>query len=317
MDWQAVLAAAQAEPPPQPTLDEVLGTVWTGARAGDVELLPGGLGSVLHRVTVLDAPVGAVVLRQLLPEFNATATTVRREVTVLGAAATAGVPVPAVHWSDPDGGVLGRPALLLSLVPGRPLVGGLTTHEGQHAMAVVLHALAAVDGRGVPHLAHLDDLERVTTHFWPAGDSEVVDVPSLEAAVAAHREDFEAGTSLVHMDLHAGNVLWDGTAVTGVVDWPGAAVGNPLADEAYLWFDTCLAHGRAVGDQLQAVIDEVRPGPPPSAGQQRLWRGVALQRGLPTPRPWAEAYRAMGVEIDDDTVEERFVALVDEYLGGA
>lgn len=291
-----------------------MAALWDGAQVRAVELLPGGLGSVLHRVALRDAPVSAVVVRQLLPEFNDDATTVRREVAVMEAAAAAGVPVPTVHWSDPEGGVLGRPALLLDLVPGRPLIGDLTTGAGQHAMAVVLHALAAVDGDGLPGLKRLDDLERVTTHFWPPGHSELVDVATLQAAVEAHGDAFRPGTSLVHMDLHGGNVLWDGSTVTGVLDWPGAAVGNPLADEAYLWFDACLAHGRAVGARLQATIDELRPGRAPDQEQRRLWRGVALQRGLPTPRPWAEAYRATGVEIADDTVEERFVALVDEYL---
>ncbi len=312
-----MLAAAQAVPPARPALDEVVAGVWADARVGEVEPMPGGLGSVLHRVDLDGAPVAAVVLRQLLPEFNDDTVTVRREEAVLRAAAGAGLPVPAVHWTDPDGGVLGRPALLLDLVPGRTIVADLASDAGRRAMATVLHALAAVDGRDVPGLKHLVDLEAVTTHFWPPGSSEVVDVPTLEAAVTAHVDAFDAGTSLVHMDLHGGNVLWDGTDVTGVLDWPGAAVGNPLADEAYLWFDTCLAHGREAGEQLQASVDELRPGRPPTRDERRLWRGVALQRGLPTPRPWAGAYRATGVDIDDDTVEERFVALVEEYLGGS
>lgn len=309
-----MLSAAQAAPVPRPALDEVVAAVWPGAAVHEVAPLAGGLSSVLHRVGLSGAPVGAVVLRQLLLEFGAAPVVVHREVAALATAGTGGLPVPDVHWSDPEGATLGRPAMLLDLVPGRPLIAELSGDSGRRAMAGALHVLAGIDGSTTPHLRHLDDLEAVLRHLPPPERSDVVDVAAIRDAVTAMADAFTPGTSMVHMDLHGGNVLWDGIAVTGVLDWPAAAVGNPLVDEAYLWLDTCLAHGQDVGDALQRTVDELRTGPAPSTAERRLWRGVALERGLPTPRPWAEAYRAMGVEIDDETVEARFVALVDEYL---
>src|SRR5262249_32303112 len=41
---------------------------------------------------------------------------------------------------------------------------------------------------------------------------------------------------LLHLDLHPLNVLVDDTgAVTGVIDWANAAVGDPVLDQARSW----------------------------------------------------------------------------------
>lgn len=315
MQWREVLAAAQAAPIPRDALDEVVAGCWPGARVQGVTVLAGGLGSVLHRVDLDDAPVASVVLRQLLAEFGDDAVTVEREVAVHAAARAAGVVAPEVHWTDPGGTVLGRPALLLAHVPGRLLLGDLDTDDGRRAMAGVLRHVQLVDATRLDVLPRMHDLHTVTHRFWPPpASSELVDAAALNAAVEAAAPAFDAGASVVHGDLHAGNVLWDGRRVTGLLDWAGASVGNPLADEAYAWFDTCLAHGRVVGDALQSEVDRQRPGSPPSADAVHLWRGVALLRGLPSPAPWAEAYRAAGVEVDDATVEARFVDLVTDHV---
>ena len=311
-----MLAAAQASPPSRAALDRVVGEVWPGSRAERVEPLTGGLGSVLHRIDLVGAPVASVVLRQLLVEFGDDADTVRREAEVHRAGAAAGVAMPVVHWSDPEGSALGRPALLLEHVPGHPILADLATATGQAAMAATLHAVAGVPTQTLAHVPRLATLEDVVTRFWPPPvTSEVVDAAALNAAVDAAVGAFEPGDALLHMDLHGGNVLWDGATVTGVLDCPGAAVGTSLFDEAYCWFDTCLAHGREVADALQAAVDATRPGEQPGEDVVHLWRGVALQRGLPSPGEWTEAYVACGVDVEESTVEARFVALVDEYLG--
>ena len=310
-----MLRRAQSEPVPLARLEEALAAVWPGVDVISATPLAGGLGSVLHVIRLRGAPIRMAVLRQLLREFGDDDETVRREVAVHRAAHDAGVPVPAVHWSDPDGTVLGRPALLLDHVRGRPLVAGLATDPGRTAMARALHALRDVPVASLPGLPRLATLERVITRFGPTPEaSDVVDAAALAAAVRGDVSAFDAGSRLVHLDLHAGNVVWDGSAVTGILDWPGAGVGNPLADEGYLWFDTHLAHGQRVADDLQAAVDAARPARDPTPAEVRLWRGVALLRGLPSPAPWAGAYRAMGIEIADEVVVERFVRLVEEHL---
>lgn len=315
MDGRAVLAEAQAAPLPLDPLGGIVDDLWPGARLRSAALLPGGLSSVLHRLEVDGAAVSTLVLRQLIEEFGQDATIARREAQAMAAADTAGVPVPRVWWLDADGATLGRPALLLSFVPGRPVVADLVRAAGRDALARVVHALAATPTVGLDTLPHLNDLEAAMA--WPSpspATSAVVDAAALRGAVRATGAAVSSPRRLVHTDLHGGNVHWDGSEVTGVLDWSGVALGTPWMDEAYLWFDTCLAHGRDVGDALQAAVDRARPDAPPTAAQRRLWRGVALLRGLPDPTAWASAYRATGVAVDDATVVGRFVELVDGYL---
>ena len=314
MEWRAVLAAAQRAPVPVDALTAALRERWPAVVVEDTVLLEGGLSSVLHRVRLRGAPVAATVLRQVLTEFGHDADTVRREAFVHRELPPLGLRVPRCRWSDPSGEVLGRPALLIDEVPGTVLLPDLVGSSGIDALAGVLARTATAPTVGLAALSHLADVEAHVHRFGPPPPSELVDSERIETAIVERSRWFVPRRQLVHADLHAGNVLWDGTEVTGVLDWPGAALGVALFDEAYAWLDTALAHGRPVADALQAAVDGARRGPSPSGGERSLWRACALHRALPTPAPWAEAYRIMGVDLTDEQVEERFVALVEDEL---
>ena len=310
-----MLREAQGVPLDLEAVRRALADVWPDVEVHRAELLTGGLSSVLHRVTLAGAPQEHVVVRQLLEEFGGDATTVRREAAVHGALPGFGLPVPAVVLSDPDGTVLGRPTLVLEHVPGTLLLADLATAAARAGFATTIAQIAAVPPRGM--LADLDVLGDVDAHLHRFGappQSDIVDADRLQAAIDDARPWFLPRRQVVHTDLHAGNVLWDGVRVTGVLDWAGAALGNALFDEAYAWLDTCLAHGRDVADQLQDAVDERRAGPRPAPGEVALWRACALHRALPSPAPWAAVYRAAGLDVTDEQVEARWVELVDEQL---
>lgn len=316
-DWRAVLDRAQHAVVDRDRLSGALRTVWPDVEIVSVEAVLGGLGSVLHRVFVLGAPVRTVVLRQLLVEFGDDADTLRRELVAHRHLPERGLPVPVVHWSDPDGEVLDRPAVALADVPGTVITPDLGTTEGQRALATVIAALAAVPPDDVPGLSVLEDVDDHADRFGPpATASELVDGGRVRAHLDAQRRWFVPRRQVVHCDLHGGNVLWDGTAVTGMLDWPGVALGAAACDEAYAWLDTSLVLGTEAGDELQFATDEVRQGPAPDGGEVALWRAVALRRALPTPGPWAESYRAAGIDVTDEQVVQRFVELVEQHTGG-
>lgn len=317
-DWRAVLERAQREPVDLAQLTAGLRTVWPDVAITSIRVLDGGLGSLLHRVQVTGAPVRTFVLRQLLAELGDDSDTLRRELVAHEQLPRHGIAVPAAHWTDPEGDVLGRPAVALAEVPGRLMTPDLAAATAQRALAATIAGLADVPTAGLSRLPVLRDVDAHADRFGPpATASELVDGERVEAQIDSCRRWFVGRRQLVHCDLHGGNVLWDGTAVTGVLDWPGAAIGVAACDEAYLWLDTCLALGRAAGDALQAAVDTARPGPGPQDGEIALWRAVALRRALPTPGPWAASYRAAGIDVSDVQVEERFVHLVDDHLEGA
>ena len=314
MDWQAVLARAQAEPVRQDRLVDGLRTVWPDVEVTAVEPLRGGLGSVLHRVTIRGAPVRTFVLRRLLTEFGDDGDTLRRELVAHEHLPALGLAVPVAYWADPDGDVLGRPAVALEDADGTVITPDLASPRGRQALAATIARLAAVPTGDVAGLPVLTDERAHANRFGPpATASRLVDAERLEQRRDALRGWFVPRRQLVHCDLHGGNVLWDGEDVTAVLDWPGAALGVAASDEAYAWLDTCLALGTDAGHALQGAVDDARSGPPPGAGEVALWRAVALRRALPTPAPWAASYRAAGIEVTDADVEERFVALVEDH----
>jgi len=167
------------------------------------------------------------------------------ETTVLAAMAATNVPVPALRWVDLDGGRLGRPSLIMDIVPGT--CDGFVLNG-----ALPRDRRAAIAGDMYDHLAHIHQVD------WRAlGLDEVLADPGDAAALAAV-DDWEAQlhdvqldpqpeltyviawlranaprnerTVLVHGDFKPGNVLLDGDDVSAVLDWETAHLGDPHED---------------------------------------------------------------------------------------
>jgi aminoglycoside phosphotransferase (APT) family kinase protein len=155
-------------------------------------------------------------LRVFRPEQTAMA---RREVSVMEMAIASGLPVPAIHasgiWQD-------RPALLLTWMPGTPLMHELTARPWQSwSLGVALgRAQAAIHAIPVPP----GDLSQPRSWVdWAQPDNALRHL-LLERASGRH--------VFLHLDLHPMNVLVQGRRVTAVLDWPNARPGDPRADLA-------------------------------------------------------------------------------------
>jgi aminoglycoside phosphotransferase (APT) family kinase protein len=316
VSWGELLATARAEPLDRDALDRVVDGVLPGAVVGDVTPIAGGLGSLLDLVELEGAAVDAVVLRRLLPEFGAGPEEVERESAAYRAAAAGGVPVPDLLWHD-DGAVIGRPALLLEFVAGRPITGALADPAAVDRLVEAVTTVHAVDLDARSDLPRLPDPSvRLEEEVRAVVDSsDLVDVRALVAAVAAVVGASEPDDGLVHGDLHGGNVLWDGRAVTGVLDWSDAALGVRWHDEAYLVMDTALAHGVEAGERLRVALRARPDAPVPSDDAWALSYGMALLRALPSPAAWLEAFEVGGcVGLTEDVLEHRYVDLVESFL---
>ncbi len=93
---------------------------------------------------------------------------------------------------------------------------------------------------------------------------------------------------LIHMDFHPINLVSDGAAVTGILDWSGAAAGDPRADLARTEI-TLLAAPIPPGP-LSALLNLARSlilrawrsgyeelaGPMPDFRPLRAWAGATL-----------------------------------------
>jgi aminoglycoside phosphotransferase (APT) family kinase protein len=156
-------------------------------------------------------------------------------------------PVPEPIAIDLESVWFGRPAVVMSLLPGRPDV---TPNDADSWAAALARTLAQL------HETALDGAEGAlprtpTDETWepPAGEHDAL----TAAAVSAVRErlpSLSAERVLVHGDFHPGNVLWQRGRVTGVVDWSAARLDARWSELAYCRADLCLLLGPDVADRL-------------------------------------------------------------------
>ncbi len=163
---------------------------------------------------------------------------IAREVAVLTALATTSVPAPRlVAWGEDP------PVVLTTLVPGETR----TDLPDPGALRAVLDAIHAVDPgpltawtyRGY-HLG--TDLRRPA--WWR--DANLWD--QLVRRTADSRPT--APAVVIHRDFHPDNVLWTGSAITGVVDWGNACLGPAAFDVAHYRVNLAQLHGPDATDAL-------------------------------------------------------------------
>ncbi len=213
---------------------------WAGDAAGGrvtgVRSLPSG--SVANHVLTLDAGPDLLLRRWARPGWRVADPDLSpsREALVLGRLADGPVPVPAVVAADPEGERCDVPALLLTLLPGRPPQGPPDLDQLLRALA----AVHAVDPEGVPPFRRYRDPARLTVPEW-AGERGVWEI----AIAVARRAAPDLPVRLIHRDPHPANTLWHERRLTGIVDWTTGSAGPAAVDIAHLRVNLALLHGIA------------------------------------------------------------------------
>jgi len=204
-----------------------------------------------------------------------------REFRLLRAAAECGVPVPAVHWCDPEGGLLGAPFFAMERLRGETIPRrllrderyartrrGLAAHLG--ALLARIHAIdpaspglaGRLDGPPEGRTPADAELDRVSEGVRALS---VEPHPVLDLALRWLRERAPAPERLttVHGDYRVGNVMFDEQGVVAVLDWELAHVGDPVEDLGWLcvraWRfgrDDRPAGGVGTREELVAAYEE-------------------------------------------------------------
>lgn len=251
---------------------EQLGAPVTGSAA-----LTGGTSSAVH---VLDAGGGRVVLRRhVRPDLADEASdSVRREAAALRAVAATAVPAPELLAADPDGEVAGVPSLLMSWRPGRVRWRPDDAGAWLGGMAALLPAVHAAPVDGVPE----DFATYAQTSDEPPGWATDPEVWARAVAVF-HGPVLDRDRTLVHRDLHPGNVLWTGDRVDGLVDWALARVGPPSIDVAHCRANL-LRYRPDLADPFTAAAERATGRPfHPWADVASLVGMLDLLRAVPPP----------------------------------
>ncbi len=144
-----------------------------------------------------------------------------RERIALETCARAGLPAPRV---ETVGEVEKLPAAVLSWCPGVPILAFVEKKPW------TLWRLGRLLGRTqaqIHAVAPPDEFVAGAPKVWVSRVSdEYADLSDHALSLGL------SASSLIHMDYHVLNVVSDGTAVTGILDWAYAAAGDPRADLA-------------------------------------------------------------------------------------
>lgn len=217
-----------------------------------------------HRIG-LSSPMGpiTVVLRRYHERErleNDFAYDPANEVAALELLGPTAVPAPDLIAYDLDARIVDVPAIVETWVGGsqawRP--GDLDAYLREAAETLVaIHSVPLSDPSPVmtyrPYREGILPVSPDTRH------------PGLWERVAAILEEPWPGgpRGFIHRDYHPGNALWDGTSVTGVVDWPTAAIGPPGIDLARMRQNLAGWHGKQAADRFTDLY--VRAGGDPGA----------------------------------------------------
>jgi aminoglycoside phosphotransferase (APT) family kinase protein len=175
--------------------------------------ISGGADTLIWRV---EAAGQVSALRLFQPEQAAMA---QREVAVMAAASSAGLPVPRVYAEGIWGG---RPVLHMSWMPGRPLRDALRTHPWR------VRALGVQFGRTQAAVHAVPPPAALLAHPTPWIAWANPDDALRDCLCAAAR----GPNVLLHLDFHPMNVLVADGRVSAVLDWANARAGDPRADLA-------------------------------------------------------------------------------------
>jgi aminoglycoside phosphotransferase (APT) family kinase protein len=241
-------------PPPTAALRRAAALAGPGATVRRTEALAGGTHARTFLVQTA-SPELDVVLREFPPGDN----TARREARVLAALDGLGGLAPRLLASDRDGGSW----VLISRLPG---TADITP--------------AWPDAAGLPGV-----FDRTT-------DSQAaLSGPAAAAVAAGWSRLADAPSVLTHCDFWSGNVVWQHGRLSGVVDWPGAALGPRGVDVSWCRLDLFLLHGESAADTFAAAYEAAAGAVLPG---RRLWDLWAAAKSHSYVETWMPNYRDLG-----------------------
>ncbi len=288
------IPAEISAPPPPAALAWVARQVGAKARVEAWARLEGGTACALHAIDVADAR-GArhpLVLKRFVqrdwlerePDLAA------REARHLRRVEALPFPTPRVCGVDPDGLECDVPALLMSRLPGRPVLDPPDREAWLRSLAgplVVLHARGReMSGELQPYRAFVE-LEELDLPTW-SGD------PTVWRRILDRVRGAPPGFAErpLHRDYHPTNLLWSAGRVTGVLDFTNMARGPVDADLAHCRKNLALLLGSEVADRFSAVYRgcggaDAEPDP--------YWDMLSLVETLPGPPRVYAGWTRLGV----------------------
>jgi len=203
----------------------------------------------LERLVAKVAPTGF----QIFPEARFS-----EQFRLLQILARCGIPVPPVHWHEPDPAVLGAPFYVMSRIDGEVPSDMPPYHQGGWLTTASPAERESIWWSGVSVLTQVHALDVAglglgfvdQTEYGPTGLRQRLAyyehylswayqgrVPVAEHALRwlrEHRPQERAEPVLLWGDARIGNIIFSGGRTAAVLDWEMATLGQPEEDLA--WF---------------------------------------------------------------------------------
>ncbi len=262
-----------------------------GTPIAELTPLQGGWTSQMSRLTTESGQ--RVVLRQMTkdPWRRHAEGLLTREARVQAELAPTTVPAPRPLAVDARAEHAADPSLLMTLLPGRVRLDR-ADDELLEALAGVMHEI---------HGHHPPEMPREYQTWGQRVVPEWTERPELWRAAFAELEEEPPAYEpvFIHRDFHLGNVLWEGTTVTGVVDWVETSTGPAQLDIAHCRTYLAMLHGP---DKAHRFGTFAEPG--------RSWDLFDIAGYLPDPVKVVAPWRDQGRPISDDLARRR----LEDYL---
>jgi aminoglycoside phosphotransferase (APT) family kinase protein len=159
--------------------------------------------------------------------------------------------VPELVAHDVSGVRSGCPSLIMSFLPGEPVIHDLDLRQIAEPLAL-LHATTAPTD--FPHYHRWFNVDRVAVPKWTKR-------PETWTALIDALGDGEpsATQAFLHRDYHPGNLLWGKGSLSGIVDWPNSCRGPRGVDVAHARGNLALVDGVGAAEQFLFAYREIVP----------------------------------------------------------
>jgi aminoglycoside phosphotransferase (APT) family kinase protein len=221
-------------------------------RLMDVRALDGGMSSAVHLLTLevgTEVRLQVVLRRYVLDWVKEEPRAPGNEALVLRLLADTAISAPRLLAADPDGSVTGTPAIVMSALPGRLIWHPADVEPWLRQLAEALPVIHAVPvSPGLTEWAPYEPIAGLVPPPWTRRRR------AWERALELYDgAQPPSARVFLHRDFHPGNVLWQGGAVSGIVDWVASCAGPVEEDVAHCRFNLAEQHGMAAADRFLAI----------------------------------------------------------------
>jgi len=294
----------------------VADSLGTTPRELSIEPMSGGLTSVMHVVRDVRRG-GEHVLRVMTVEPWAT----HAEAMIAREAATqrqlhgGALPVPRCVAVDPAGERSGAPVLLMTRLPGQPLLDRGT----DYVLRCTAETLVLV------HATRVTEAERPRGYQswagagpWPVPSWARDPGPWERAAALAGGPEPSFEGTFLHRDYNPGNLLWSGLdtaapSISGVVDWVETSWGPRDLDVAHCAKYLAMLHGADAAERFVHHYQDGGGRLAASAAARAYWTALAVL-ALRGPERGLAFWRHQGLT---DVPMEAARARLEEHLARA